>query len=182
MTGPLCGTLAPTASRMCLVSKSPATGTIFESNIGGAFGPELKFAGYDGIVITGESEHPVYLRIEDDQVSIEDASQLWGKGIFETEKWLADTMGPQAKSLSIGPAGENRIPFACIGSEAYRQMGRGGGGALFGAKKLKAVAVKEPAGSRWRIWGCFGRKYPGLKNPIYSPKTTSGPRVTAPRC
>jgi len=158
MTGPLCGTLAPTASRMCLVSKSPATGTIFESNIGGAFGPELKFAGYDGIVITGESENPVYLRIEDDQVSIEDAGQLWGKGIFETEKWLVNTMGPQAKSLSIGPAGENGIPFACIGSEAYRQMGRGGGGALFGAKKLKAVVVKGTGGIQVADMGMFWEK------------------------
>ena len=68
MTGPFCGTLAPTASRTCLVSKSPHTGTIFESNVGGAFGPELKFAGYDGIIITGQSERPVYLRIEDDKV------------------------------------------------------------------------------------------------------------------
>ncbi len=140
MTGPLCGTLAPTASRTCLVSKSPATETMFESNIGGAFGPELKFAGYDGIVITGRAKRPVYLRIEDDKASIEDAAPVWGKGIFETEQWLSETIGHGVKSLSIGPAGENLIPFACIGSEAYRQMGRGGAGALFGSKKLKAIA------------------------------------------
>lgn len=146
MTGPLCGTLAPTASRTCLVSKSPHTGTIFESNVGGAFGPELKFAGYDGIVISGQADRPVYLRIEDDKVSLEDASPIWGHGIFETEQWLSESMGNSVKSLSIGPAGENLIRYACIGSEAYRQMGRGGTGTLFGSKKLKAIACKGTGG------------------------------------
>ena len=155
MTGPLCGTLAPTASRLCLVSKSPATGTIFESNIGGAFGPELKFAGYDGIVITGQADSPVYLRIEDDRVSLEKADAVWGKGIFETEEWLQETMGHEVKSLSIGPAGENIIPFACIGSEAYRQMGRGGAGSLFGAKKLKALACIGTGGVQVADMGVF---------------------------
>ena len=161
MTGPLSGTLAPTASRTCLVSKSPHTGTIFESNIGGAFGPELKFAGYDGIIITGQADHPVYLRIEDDNVRLEDASPVWGKGIFETEKWLDETMGRGVKSLSIGPAGENQIPFACIGSEAYRQMGRGGAGTLFGAKKLKAIACKGTGGVQVADMGIFlGKSHP----------------------
>ncbi|UCF90656.1 MAG: aminotransferase class III-fold pyridoxal phosphate-dependent enzyme [Desulfobacterales bacterium] len=158
MTGPLCGTLAPTASRTCLVSKSPHTGTIFESNIGGAFGPELKFAGYDGIVVTGRADRPVYLRIEDDQVSLEDAQSLWGQGIFATEEWLAAAMGPGVKSLSIGPAGENLIPYACIGSEAYRQMGRGGAGALFGSKKLKAIACKGTGGVQVADMGLFWGK------------------------
>ena len=158
MTGPLCGTLAPTASRTCLVSKSPHTGTIFESNVGGAFGPELKFAGYDGIVITGQSDHPVYLRIEDDAITVEDAAAIWGKGIFETEAWLADTMGPGVKSLSIGPAGENLVSYACIGSEAYRQLGRGGAGALFGAKKLKAIACKGTGGVQVANMSVFWEK------------------------
>jgi putrescine aminotransferase len=155
MTGPLCGTLAPTSSRLSLVSRSPATGTILESNVGGAFGPELKFAGYDGIVITGQADQPVYLRIEDDNISLEDAAPIWGKGIFETEEWLQETMGPGVKSLSIGPAGENMIRFACIGSEAYRRMGRGGTGALFGAKKLKAVACVGTGGVQVADMGVF---------------------------
>jgi aldehyde:ferredoxin oxidoreductase len=155
MTGPLCGTLAPTASRLCLVSKSPHTGTIFESNVGGAFGPELKFAGFDGIVITGQADRPVYLRIEDDRISIEDAGQLWGQGIFATEQWLAQTMGPGVKSLSIGPAGENLLTYSCIGSDAYRQMGRGGAGALFGSKKLKAIACLGSGGVQVANMGVF---------------------------
>ncbi len=146
MTGPMAGTLAPTGSRTCVVSKSPHTGTIFESNIGGAFGPELKFAGYDGIVISGKADRPVWLRIEDDEVTLEEAKSLWGKGIFETERTLEDEMGPGMKSLAIGPAGENGIPFACVGSESYRQMGRGGVGTLFGAKNLKAIAVRGTGG------------------------------------
>ena len=146
MTGPLCGTLAPTSSRTTFVSKSPHTGTIFESNIGGSFGPELKFAGYDGIIITGSSDKPVYLRIENDLVSIEDADPLWGKGIFDTEDWLEETVGYGAKTLSIGPAAENLVPYACVGSDSYRQMGRGGVGTLFGSKKLKAIACKGTGG------------------------------------
>ena len=163
MTGPLCGTLAPTASRTCLVSKSPHTGTIFESNVGGAFGPELKFAGYDGIIITGQAERPVYLRIEDDKVSLEDADTIWGKGIFATEQWLADAMGQGMKSLSIGPAGENLIPYACVGSDAYRQLGRGGSGALFGAKKLKAIACRGTGGVQVADMGVFWDKVNGYK-------------------
>ncbi len=161
MTGPLCGTLAPTASRLCLVSKSPHTGTIFESNVGGAFGPELKFAGFDGIVITGRADRPVYLRIEDDHISIVDADNIWGQGIFATEEWLAQEMGPGTKSLAIGPAGENRVTYACIGSEAYRQMGRGGAGALFGAKNLKAIACKGTGGVQVANMGVFWEKLSG---------------------
>jgi putrescine aminotransferase len=158
MTGPLCGTLAPTASRLCLVSKSPHTGTMFETNIGGAFGPELKFAGYDGIVITGRAERPVYLRIEDEHVSLEDAAPIWGKRIFETEKWLEETVGIGSKSLSIGPAGENLITYACIGSEAYRQMGRGGAGSLFGVKNLKAIACRGTGAVQVADMGLFWGK------------------------
>jgi len=158
MTGPLCGTLAPTASRLCLVSKSPHTGTIFESNVGGAVGPELKFAGYDGIVITGRADRPVYLRIEDDKVTLENAAPMWGKGIFETEQWLAENIGHGVKSLSIGPAGENQVSFSCVGSEAYRQMGRGGVGALFGSKNLKAIACKGTGGVQVADMGVFWEK------------------------
>jgi len=146
MTGPVCGTLVPASSRTCLVSKSPKTGTIFESNIGGAFGPELKFAGFDGIVVIGKSDKPVYLRIENDKVSLEDASPIMGKGIFQTEEWLKNQIDFEIKTLSIGPAGETLIEFACVGSESYRQMGRGGAGALFGSKNLKAIVARGTGG------------------------------------
>jgi len=158
MTGPVCGTLVPMSSRTCLVSKSPKTGTIFESNIGGAFGPELKFAGFDGIVVIGKSDTPVYLRIKNNKVSLEDASPIMGKGIFNTEKWLKNEFDFEAKTLSIGPAGENLIQFACVGSESYRQMGRGGAGALFGSKNLKAIAVRGTGGVKVNEIKSFSQK------------------------
>ena len=147
MTGPLCGTLVPLSARFCLMSKSPHNGTVFESNAGGAFGPELKFSGFDGIVITGKAERPVYLSITNGHAELRDASSLWGLGIFETEDRLQKLTGG-AKTLSIGPAGENLVTFSCIGTEAYRQLGRGGTGALFGSKNLKAIACKGSGGVR----------------------------------
>ena len=149
MTGALAGTLAPLSGRFCMVSRSPQTGTIFESNVGGSIGPELKHAGYDGMIITGRAAGPVYIRINDADVSIENADDLWGKPIFETEKALKAASGsPAAKSMAIGPAGENLVPFACVGSEAYRQFGRGGVGALFGSKNLKGVVIRGTGGVR----------------------------------
>lgn len=143
MSGPLSATLVPLAARLCLVSKSPHTGTIFESNVGGAFGPELKLAGYDGIIIKGKADKPVFLKIVDDKVSLESAAALVGKGIFETEQALEDAAGsPDAKSLAIGPAAENLITFSIIGSESYRQFGRSGAGALFGSKNLKGIVCR----------------------------------------
>jgi aldehyde:ferredoxin oxidoreductase len=149
MTGPLTGTSVPMTSRLSLVSKSPLTGTIFQSNVGGSFGPELKYAGFDGIVIKGRSDAPVYLRIEDSQVSIESADELVGRGIFETEKRLEKTFRFQgAKCLAIGPAGENLLPYSIVGSDAYRQFGRGGAGALFGSKNLKGIVCRGTGGVR----------------------------------
>lgn len=143
MTGPFSGTLVPLTSRLSLVSKSPHTGTIFTSNVGGAFGPELKYAGYDGLIIKGASDTPVYLKIIDDQVSLEDAEDMMGKGIFETEENLEAAVGLSgAKTLAIGPAAEKLITYSMIGSESYRQFGRGGTGALFGSKNLKGVVCK----------------------------------------
>ncbi|MBW2186525.1 MAG: aldehyde ferredoxin oxidoreductase family protein [Deltaproteobacteria bacterium] len=143
MTGPLSGTLVPLTSRLALVSKSPHTGTIFQSNVGGAFGPELKYAGYDGLIIKGAAKTPVYLKIVNDQVTLEDATHLMGKGIFETEQAMEHAVGDvDAKCLAIGPAGEKLITYSMIGSESYRQFGRGGTGALFGSKNLKGVVCR----------------------------------------
>lgn len=156
MTGPLGGTIVPLASRLCLVSKSPHTGTIFESNIGGAFGPELKYAGYDGIVIKGRAASPVFLKIVDDCVSLKSADFLIGRGIFETEKFFeADIGSPDAKCLAIGPAGENLITYSMIGSESYRQFGRGGTGALFGSKNLKGIVCRGTGGVSVADMGAF---------------------------
>ena len=107
MTGPLAGTLAPLACRTTLVSKSPKSRTIFQSNVGGAIAAEIKYAGYDGIIVTGKAKKPVYLSIKNQAIELKDAAPLWGKGIYATEEALYQLEGdPEIKTLSIGPAGE----------------------------------------------------------------------------
>ena len=142
MTGPLCGSSAPTTGRYVVCAKSPLTGIWGESNCGGYFGPELKKAGYDGIIITGVSDGPVYLEINEDKVDLKDASKLWGKGIFETTNLLKKEIGSDlARVACIGQAGENLVKYATIGSEE-KAAGRTGMGAVMGSKKLKAIVIK----------------------------------------
>ncbi len=137
-TGPLSGTNVPCSGKLAIVSKSPATGAIVDSSIGGSFAAKLKYAGYDLLIVEGRSKTPVYININDDRVEILEADSLWGKGIIETEKLLKAKNNNDVSVLSIGPAGENLIPFACVGSE-NRQAGRGGIGAVMGSKNLKAI-------------------------------------------
>ena len=139
-TGPLTGTLAPN-SRFCLVSKSPATGAVDDSYCGGFFGPELKFAGYDALVVLGRCDNPIVLVVDDGNVRFESADEVWGKSTFETEGILKKKLGKDFKIVEIGPAGERCSPIAGAFSEG-RSAGRGGIGAVMGSKKLKAVAVR----------------------------------------
>jgi len=142
MTGPLTGTRAP-AMRGCVIAKSPLTGTFLDSYFGGHFSPEIKYAGYDGLILTGRSEAPVYLWIDDDRVEIRDAAHLAGKDTFETNHALkAELADPSIKIACIGPAGERRIRYALIACEYNRQAGRGGAGAVMGSKNLKAIAIR----------------------------------------
>jgi aldehyde:ferredoxin oxidoreductase len=137
-TGPLTGTIVPCSGKLAIISKSPATGMIVDCSIGGIFASALKLAGYDMLIIEGRAKRPVYLEINNDHVRIHSAEHLWGKGIGETERGLKGKYGRDAAILSIGPAGENLVPFACAGSE-NRQAGRGGIGAVMGSKQLKAI-------------------------------------------
>lgn len=142
MTGPLTGTLAACPGRYEVVTKAPLTGTIGASNSGGHFGPELKFAGYDGIIFEGKSKKPVYLYINDDEVKLKNADFLWGKTVFETtDELLKETM-EDARVACIGPAGERKVLFATIMNDKHRAAGRSGLGAVMGSKKLKAVVVR----------------------------------------
>ena len=142
MTGPLTGTAAP-AMRGCVVFKSPLTHLFSDSYFGGSFSHEIKYAGYDGIIISGRAGTPVFLWIDDDHVEIRDAAHLWGTDILETgERIKAELRDDTAKTAVIGPAGEHQVPFALIGCEFNRQAGRAGGGAVMGSKNLKAVAVR----------------------------------------
>ncbi len=142
LTGPLTGTLCP-GTRMCVVTKSPLTGTFCDSYVGGHLGPEFKFAGYDALIVSGRSERPVYLWVKDDDVDVCDAEHLWGLDTFQTEEKIRHARrDPSVRVGCIGPAGERLVRFAHINTERYRQAGRGGTGAVMGSKNLKAVAVK----------------------------------------
>ena len=142
MTGPFCGSPIPTSGKFVVCAKSPYTGIWGESNCGGYFGPELKKAGYDGIVIKGASESPVYLEITENKAKIKDASFLWGKGIIDTSKILKEQSGsPLTRIACIGQAGENLVKFAIIASEE-KAAGRTGMGAVMGSKKLKAITIR----------------------------------------
>ncbi|MBQ0041457.1 MAG: aldehyde ferredoxin oxidoreductase family protein [Clostridiales bacterium] len=142
MTGPLTGTLATSSGRYNVVCKSPLTGTIEASNSGGHWGPELKFAGYDGIIFEGKSEKPVYLYINDGVVELRDASDLWGMDVFEATHALEEKCGNQFHIATISKAGEEGVLFAGVMNDLHRAAGRGGVGAVMGSKNLKAVAVK----------------------------------------
>jgi aldehyde:ferredoxin oxidoreductase len=153
MPGPFSGLPIPSSSRTCVVTKSPRTSavdptfdhgsTVSYSNMGGFFGPEMKFAGYDGICVTGKAKNPVYIKIEDDKVEILDATKFWGMGTEEFDNALIEELGDRKfESTYIGPAGENLVPMACILNTAARAAGRGGTGSVMGSKNLKAIAVK----------------------------------------
>jgi aldehyde:ferredoxin oxidoreductase len=144
MTGPLTGTEFPGAGRTAVCSKSPLTGTIADSLMGGAFGAQLKKAGFDGIIFEGRSSKPVYLLVDDGRVSIEDASSLWGKNTLEARRELVERH-EGSWVATIGPAGENLARMASIhaGARAGRESvaGRCGMGAVMGSKRLKAVVA-----------------------------------------
>jgi len=141
--GPLTGTPAPTSGRFSVSSKSPLTGTIFDANCGGTFGPKLKRAGFDLIVIEGKSEEPVYLWVHNGKAELKPAHHLIGKRTDETEDALKQELKDKnTKVAAIGPAGENLVPIAAIISDKHRAAGRGGLGAVMGSKNLKAVAVR----------------------------------------
>jgi aldehyde:ferredoxin oxidoreductase len=142
MTGPLTGTGAPGSGFWEACFKSPLTGIWGESACGGWWGPMLKFAGFDGIILQGASKDPVYLWIHDEDVEIKSAEGIWGKTVPETEEAVRGEIGvPQARVLSIGPAGEKLVRFAGIAVDYERYAGRKGGGAILGSKKVKAIAV-----------------------------------------
>ncbi|MFQ5722193.1 MAG: aldehyde ferredoxin oxidoreductase family protein, partial [Candidatus Aminicenantales bacterium] len=142
MTGPLTGTAVPGSTKFQCATKSPETGIYLCSNAGGDFGPQLKFAGYNGLIIEGRASKPVYLSINDDKVEIKDATKLWGKTIGEVNRILKEETGhPQAGIMGVGPAAERKVVFSCIKVDG-RSFGRGGAGAVMASKNLKAIVVK----------------------------------------
>jgi aldehyde:ferredoxin oxidoreductase len=141
-TGPLSGQLLPSSGKMVIASKSPLTGGYGDGNIGTMASVHLKKAGYDVLVVEGKSEKTCYLLIEDENVKIVDASELWGKNTFEAQDILEKKHGRNSGILLIGPAGENLIRISTVMSQKGRAGGRPGMGAVMGSKNLKAVVVK----------------------------------------
>ncbi|MFC1853036.1 aldehyde ferredoxin oxidoreductase N-terminal domain-containing protein [candidate division CSSED10-310 bacterium] len=145
LTGPLTGTSAPYSGRTTLCSLAPQGYPVewyTRSSFGGHWGPELKYAGWDGLVLTGKAPEPVYLWIDNDQVKIENAQHLWGRGIFETQQKLIERYGKKTRVLAIGPAAENLSRIAIAATETESASGQGGFGAIMGYKNLKAIAVR----------------------------------------
>ncbi len=142
-TGLLTGTMAPTGGRYMVVTKGPLTGTIASSNSGGFFGAELKFSGYDMLIVEGKSDKPVYISIMNGEVEIKDASHLWGKDTyFTTDTILKEVGDEKAKVSCIGPAGENLVLISSVINDKGRAAGRTGVGAVMGSKMLKAIVVR----------------------------------------
>ena len=143
MNGPLTGSEASMSGRWACVTKSPLTQTVTDSHQGGWSAARARWAGFDGLVFDGRSETPVYAFIEDGEISLRDASEVWGQGIHATVRFFQERYG--AKNLSvnaIGPAGENCVRFAAQVNEDDRAFGRGGTGAVAGSKNLKAIVIR----------------------------------------
>ncbi len=141
-SGPLSGTNAPSAGHFNVVTKGPQGGTIAASSSGGVFGPMMKYAGYDMIIIEGKAKKPVYLWINDASVEIRDAGEIWGKAVPETTETIRAATDEEASVACIGPAGERMVLFANVMNECNRAAGRTGVGAVMGSKNLKAVAIR----------------------------------------
>lgn len=147
--GTLAGAFVPNPGRTQITFKSPYPSGCGDSNTGGHWGPEVKYAGYDNIVIKGKAEKPVYLWIDDDRVEIRDAAHVWGKDRYEAEELIRQELGDEdIKIMSIGQGGENMVRFANIMNDLTNAAGRTGGGAVMGSKKLKAIAVRGTKGVR----------------------------------
>jgi len=141
--GPISGTAAPASGRVTVSCKSPLTGGFGDSNMGGHWGAELKYAGYDQIIVQGKAKKPVYLWIDDDKVEIRDAAHVWGKFPREADQMIKQELGDEdIHIVLIGPAGENLVRFACTFNDVYRAAGRTGHGAVIGSKNLKGIAVR----------------------------------------
>ncbi len=139
--GPLSGLSLPSSSKMIVATKSPLTGGYGDGNLGTRASPQLKKAGYDGIIVKGKADKPVFLEIINDKAVLHGAEEIWGKGTYDTEKYLIDKYNRNAGFLSIGQAGENLVKYATVRSQEGRSGGRPGVGTVMGSKNLKAIVV-----------------------------------------
>jgi len=145
--GPLSGSMFPGSGRVEIAAKSPVTGIQGMSNMGGYWGPELKYAGYDSIVINGKAPKPVYISINNDNVEIKDAFHIWGMDTYKTQDALQEELGdPEVEVVCIGPGSENLVVYGSIQTRMGNAAGRTGMGTVMGSKNLKAIAVRGTQG------------------------------------
>jgi aldehyde:ferredoxin oxidoreductase len=142
MNGPFAGLKISGASRNSVAGCSPLTGHWGDSSCGGFFAPELRYAGYDGLIVTGKASRPSYLLIRDDAVEICDAASYWGRGTQDVTKALKDKYGKDYRTLVIGPAAEKLVKYTIILNDGHHATGRAGFGAVMGSKNLKAIVIK----------------------------------------
>lgn len=181
-TGPMGATPAPTSGRLAVVTLSPLTHTYGEADIGGTFALGLKGAGYDAVVIRGQADRPVYLEITEEGARLRDATHLWGKDLFAADEILMAETNPGAKVLTIGPAGEklSRISAIFTDGRNARAAGRGGLGAVMGAKRLKAVVAygkkKTPVAHPEELGPFVKKILPGIleKTKVFQEYGTAG--------
>jgi len=146
MTGPLVGTATPSAGRCSVCARSPLTNIWGEANTGGFIGPEMRFAGYDGIIVTGRAAKPVWLSVVDGKAHLGDATEFWGADSYATQESVRKAMGDaKARVACIGVAGENQVRMAAVMNDHGRAAARGGLGAVMGAKRLKAIGLRGSA-------------------------------------
>ncbi len=152
VNGPLTGTEVTMSGRLAFVTKSPLTGTVTDSHMGGWSAARLRWAGFDALLITGKADSPVYLHCENNTVEIRDASAVWGLGVHDTVKHFGSAKGnaTDVSVMAIGQAGENGVLFASFMNEDDRAAGRGGTGAVAGAKNLKCIVAVGSNAGRWR--------------------------------
>src|SRR5262249_6814890 len=155
--GPITDTLVPGNSRACLAARSPLTGLFFDSTFGGRFPATFKRTGFDAVVLTGRAPHPTYLVVSETGATLRDARPMWGRTTRETVEAIQAVEGGETDVLAIGPAGEHQVRFACLAHYWKNRegvAGRGGLGAVCGAKRLKAICA---TGSRKTVVADPGR-------------------------
>lgn len=162
-SGPLCGTGFPAGSKMKFTFKSPAYNMYGDTSSAGTLGSQLRWAGYDHLVITGRAKSPAYLWIKDDHVEIRDASHLWGQDMHAADAAIRRELGePRLETAGIGQAGENLVRMACVVVSRHRAGGRGGAGCVFGSKNLKAIAAHGTRGLSVHDPGAFFQAMDGF--------------------
>jgi aldehyde:ferredoxin oxidoreductase len=173
-TGPVTGTYGPTGGRYMVITKSPLTDGIACSNSGGYWGPALRYAGYDYLMVEGAAKEPVYLYIHNDKIEIRSAKHLWGKIVDDTENMIREETHPEVRVALIGPGGENRARTACVMNDKGRAAGRSGVGAVMGAKNLKAVAVLGTLGLKIANGAAFTAAALKGRDKLVKGETTKG--------